>query len=491
MRAVSFSLACSSSSSSSEKNDAAAARPKFTPAPHSGYHRRRLNDAKPSSSSSSSSSFFEGWYFRASISRERSASLIYHVYDPDDARSKRHSAGAQIVGPCGEYVFKESREDVRERFRAEGHELALQLEFEEEGLERRKRRNFFRVSERGTKHSGYLSTDGKNREDIESEDSPWKNSAVLEYVEWDIDVTPLKTYGSGSGGATATAGKDERANEGGISPAGWLTSLPLLEPHYQILFAHALASGYIECDGKRTEFTDVPFYAEKNWGSGGFPRKWFWMQCNSFPHYPDLSVVCTGANRGVVVSPGTYEDVGMIAIHYGDLFVQFSPVGANKSTKTNNSYVGEDVLVKSTTFEWKVHPWGHWEVIAKGDEYECIVTGTCEQDLTKCKTTVLRAPAPDTETGMLPLCRETFSGDMTVSLYKINREKQKRTPIFENASSESTACLEVGGGPWEAPWEIQADVKDPLAAALAATDVNVELVQNVGKIFGLDVIPGL
>jgi len=487
MRAVRFSLACSSSSSSSGKNDdAVAARPKFTPAPHSGYHRRRR---EPSSSSSSSSSFFG--YFRASISRERSASLIYHVYDPDDARSKRHSAGAQIVGPRGEYVFKESREDVRERFRAEGHELALQLEFEEEGLERRKRRNFFRVSERGTKHSGYLSTDGKNREDIESEDSPWKNSAVLEYVEWDIDVTPLKTYGSGSGGATATAGKDERANEGGISPAGWLTSLPLLEPHYQILFAHALASGYIECDGKRTEFTDVPFYAEKNWGSGGFPRKWFWMQCNSFPHYPDLSVVCTGANRGVLVSPGTYEDVGMIAIHYGDLFVQFSPVGANKSTKTNNSYVGEDVLVKSTTFEWKVHPWGHWEVIAKGDEYECIVTGTCEQDLTKCKTTVLRAPAPDTETGMLPLCRETFSGDMTVSLYKINREKQKRTPIFENASSESTACLEVGGGPWEAPWEIQADVKDPLAAALAATDVNVELVQNVGKIFGLDVVPGL
>ena len=104
---------------------------------------------------------------------------------------------------------------------------------------------------------------------------------------------------------------------------------------------------------------------------------------------------------------------------------QFSPVGANKSTKTNSSYVGENVLVKSTTFEWKVHPWGRWEVVAKGDGYECVVTGACEQDLTKCKTTVLRAPAPDTESGMLPLCRETFSGDMTVSLYKINAKKEK------------------------------------------------------------------
>jgi len=37
----------------------------------------------------------------------------------------------------------------------------------------------------------------------------------------------------------------------------------------------------------------------------------------------------------------------------------------------------------------------------------------------------------------------------------------------------------------------KADVKDPLAGALAMTDVNVELVQSVGKFFGLDVIPGL
>ena len=65
-------------------------------------------------------------------------------------------------------------------------------------------------------------------------------------------MTPLKTYGSGNG-----TGKDKE--DVGVSPAGWLTSLPLLEPHYQILFAHALATGYIECDGKRTEFIDAPF----------------------------------------------------------------------------------------------------------------------------------------------------------------------------------------------------------------------------------------
>jgi tocopherol cyclase len=29
--------------------------------------------------------------------------------------------------------------------------------------------------------------------------------------------------------------------------------------------AHGLATGYIDWDGRRYEFRDAPFYAEKNW----------------------------------------------------------------------------------------------------------------------------------------------------------------------------------------------------------------------------------
>ena len=132
-------------SSSSTSNGSA---PKFTPAPHSGYHRR--GNVNPNRNKSQS--FFEGWYFRLSISREQSVSLIYHVYDPDDEISKRHSAGAQIIGPNGEYIYKESRK-VRENFMAEAHELALQLEFDT-AVKKPKldtnRREFYRVSDRGT-----------------------------------------------------------------------------------------------------------------------------------------------------------------------------------------------------------------------------------------------------------------------------------------------------------------------------------------------------
>ena len=122
------------------------------------------------------------------------------MYDPDDRSSKRHSAGAQIIAPDGEYVYKETR-DVGKSFQAEGHELALRLDFLDDDHseikpkidEKRRRADFYRVSERGTKHAGYLSTNESNRNDMESDDSPWKNSAVLKYIEWDIDVTPLKT----------------------------------------------------------------------------------------------------------------------------------------------------------------------------------------------------------------------------------------------------------------------------------------------------------
>lgn len=47
------------------------------------------------------------------------------------------------------------------------------------------------------------------------------------------------------------------------------------------MMARGLASGWVEWDGQRTEFQAAPAYWEKNWG-GGFPDRWFWVQCNSW-----------------------------------------------------------------------------------------------------------------------------------------------------------------------------------------------------------------
>ena len=61
-----------------------------------------------------------------------------------------------------------------------------------------------------------------------------------------------------------------------------MTALSVFEPHWQVTMAHGLASGWIETDGDRVEFSDCPAYSEKNWGGAGFPLKWWWTSATRF-----------------------------------------------------------------------------------------------------------------------------------------------------------------------------------------------------------------
>ena len=260
--------------------------------PHSGYHRIE-GFPRP---------FFEGWYFRVTLPEIRdNLSLIYHVYDPDLRRSERRGAGAQVCTPGGKYIWRESR-DV-ERFTAAPHELALRMDYAhaEGGSE------FYEVARGGSVHRGRLRLG-----DEVNDPSVWPPEKLASEVRWDFSVEPVAGYGD-RGRATSTA--------------GWLSSLPVFEPHYQITMAHGLATGWIETNGARVEFAKAPAYSEKNWGGAGFPSRWFWLQCNSFRAQPGLSVTATGGNRGVVILPGVREEVAAITIHApGGDFFPFVPV---------------------------------------------------------------------------------------------------------------------------------------------------------------------
>ncbi len=100
-------------------------------------------------------------------------------------------------------------------------------------------------------------------------------------ASWAFSVEPQAGWGDIAGRQQATA--------------GWLASLPVFEPHWQVMMAHGLASGWIDWGGKRYEFQGSPAYAEKNWG-GGFPSKWFWIQCNTFDGEPGAAVTAVGAS---------------------------------------------------------------------------------------------------------------------------------------------------------------------------------------------------
>ena len=61
------------------------------------------------------------------------------------------------------------------------------------------------------------------------------------------------------------------------------------------------ATGWIKWGGERFDFEGAPSYAEKNWG-GGFPDKWFWMQCDSFEGGGMSAITCTG-ETGIARGP--------------------------------------------------------------------------------------------------------------------------------------------------------------------------------------------
>ena len=126
----------------------------------------------------------------------------------------------------------------------------------------------------------------------------------------------------------------------------------------------------------------LPALQEKNWG-GGFPRRWCWVQCNSFEGAPGCSVTAVGALRGLLGVPGVEENVGLVGIHHGGRLYEFLP--------------------NTGTVSWDVEPWGRWRISARNREHEALVEAVCE-----APGTPLRAPTADA--GLAPFCRDSFAG---------------------------------------------------------------------------------
>jgi tocopherol cyclase len=77
-------------------------------------------------------------------------------------------------------------------------------------------------------------------------------------VRWQYPIEPIYGWGATHGVQRSTT--------------GWLSQFRWVDPGWQVLMAHGLATGWIEWDGERYSFTQVPAYSEKNWGSA-FPEK--------------------------------------------------------------------------------------------------------------------------------------------------------------------------------------------------------------------------
>jgi tocopherol cyclase len=348
--------------------------------PHSGYHW-----------DGSSQRFFEGWYYRVTLPDcGHTFAFMYSIEDP--LGNQPHSGGAaQILGPEDSYLCR-TFPDVK-KFWASREVLAL---------------GHWGKTDLSTKPA-YLPPEVFERhvQDGYQATATWHQGVLHDpgtgsQARWQYEIKPV--YGWGN------------QNEPQQSTAGWLSSFPIFEPGWQILMAHGLATGWIEWNGQRYDFTNAPAYGEKNWGRS-FPQKWFWLNCNSFDESPDIALTAGGGRRGVL---WWMESVAMIGLHYQGKFYEFVPWNSKVT--------------------WNIDPWGSWQMQARNSEFEVELTAT-----TNLPGTLLRAP---TEKGLIFCCRDTMNGQLDLELRQLRGDKSK---IILKAQS-SLCGLETGGGPWEETW---------------------------------------
>ena len=314
---------------------------------------------------------FEGWYFKVTLPGDgQSFALIYSVEDPSD-NNKHSGVGAQVMGPDDGYLLQYSPRQVQQQFWADRSDLALGAVFKARGAQQRQQQQLASLRrplpaaqfDAGVEQGFQASATWHQGSIVRAEaGAAGSLPSTVDSCRWAFSVRPVVGWGDAGGRQKATA--------------GWLAALPVFEPHWQVVMAHGLASGWIEWGGKRYEFTDAAHYAvrapergsallpdslparsacaclapvvagppapparnathccqhitraasppagpltclqEKNWG-GGFPRRWCWVQCNTFEGEPGTSVTAVGALRGLLGVPGVEENVGMVGIHH-------------------------------------------------------------------------------------------------------------------------------------------------------------------------------
>lgn len=360
--------------------------PHLLQTPHSGYHWQ-----------GSTRRFFEGWYYRVTLPADRQTfAFMYSIEDPIGGRP--HSGGAaQILGPNDEYLCR-TFPNVGQ-FWAWRDALGLghwrPSPLSAEPAHYLQPEQFAQRLQDGILQEGYQGTATWHQGQL-------RDPGSGQTARWQYAIEPV--YGWGSSGQAQQ------------STAGWLSQLQIFEPGWQILMAHGLATGWIEWNGQRYEFTNAPAYGEKNWG-GAFPQKWFWLNCNCFDKEPDLSLTAGGGRRGVL---WWMESVAMVGIHYRGRFYEFVPWNA--------------------TVQWEIYPWGHWRMQAYSDRYQVELIGTTDQP-----GTALRAPTPQ---GLVLCCRDTMQGHLTLKLWE---QHWGRSKLLLEATS-SLCGLETGGGPWDGVW---------------------------------------
>ena len=345
--------------------------------PHSGYHWDGIQK-----------NYFEGWYLRLTLPAiAQTFAFMYSIQDP--AGGQANSGGAvQILGIDEQYLcrtFPNSK-----TFYGDRHSFSFRHWHQKHGSPTPR---FLSPEEFKIQiQAGYQVSATLNQGCI-------YDPVADNFCCWQYQIQPVYGWGDSQGIQQSSAGL-------------W-SYLPIFEPGWQITMAHGWATGWLDWQGKRYQFTKAPAYSEKNWG-GSFPPKWFWLNCNSFNDEPDLALTAGGGIRQVL---WWQEEVALIGLHHRGKFYEFAPW---------NSQVN-----------WQIQPWGEWQMQAVNQDFSIALIGT-----TDLPGAYVRTP---TAQGLIFNCRDTTKGKLVVKLCDRHRQT-----ILQAESH--LAGLEVGGSPWNEAW---------------------------------------
>ena len=342
--------------------------------------------------------FTEGWYYRLTLP-EYDESFVF-IFSIEDAgryikgkKSPLTLACMQMLGPDDTYLVQSDEDDTKFWSWKDTPALGCTFDWKKECINESNEdsmRNIAAMAPTEWRHaveSGFqilpFHFNGRLNGHDGSLGGVKANQGISGSASYDFDVRPVAGWGNYpplSSHNTTDISTQDNKNYKQRSTAGWLASYPVFEPHWQITMANARASGILNWNGTTYEFSDAPFYGEKNWG-GAFPIKWYWAQCNSFDDYPDLAFTAGGGIRQLPFSflPGKRtETLGLIGIHYEGRFYEIVP------------WTGE--------MEWEVDSWGQWEfkgrcTDAKQErQFEAEITAVTDETVSGVK---LRAPTKD------------------------------------------------------------------------------------------------
>ncbi|XP_010436708.1 PREDICTED: tocopherol cyclase, chloroplastic-like [Camelina sativa] len=375
----------------------------------------------------SAAKFFEGWYFRVSIPEKKEGfCFMYTVENP--AFRQRLSpvevalygprftgVGAQIHGANDKYLCQYTHDS--HNFWGDGHELVLgntfsavpgatspNKEVPPEEFNRRVSEGFQATP---FWHQGHICDDGRT-----------DYAETVKSARWEYSTRPV--YGWGDVGAKQK------------STAGWPAAFPVFEPHWQICMAKGLSTGLIEWSGERFEFRDAPSYSEKNWGIG-FPRKWFWVQCNVFERASGEVALTAGGGLRQLPGLNTYENAALVCVHYDGKFYELVPWNG--------------------VVRWEMSPWGYWYVTAENETHMVELEARTNEPGTPLH-------APTGEVGLATVCRDSCHSELKLQIWERLHDGSKGKVILETKST--MAAVEIGGGPWfgpflQATWSVNID----------------------------------